>query len=115
MFFHHWHELCILILVMPLEKITCMSTLQERINNYLGDQMSDGRLVKVAGSTLTEYEYLRARTKVTLQNVKKRQDKPKRGLAQGVVITDFLAIFDLGLTGTAGQDARKCKERSPVN
>jgi hypothetical protein len=83
MFFHHWHGLCIRTLAMPLEKIVCMSTLKERINNHLRDQMSDGRVVKVAGADLTEYEYLRARAESNLQNVQKHQDKPKRGLADG--------------------------------
>jgi hypothetical protein len=60
-----------------------MSTLQERINNHLRDKMSDGRVVEVAGSDLTEYEYLRARAEINLQNVQKHQDKPKRDLAEG--------------------------------
>jgi hypothetical protein len=82
-FFHHRHELCILTLAMPLEKIICMSTLQERINNYLRDQMPDGRVVEAAESDSTEYEYLLARAEINLQNVQKHQDKPKRGLAKG--------------------------------
>ena len=67
---------------MPLEKIIGMSTLHERINNYLDDQMPGGRVVEVAKSDSMEYEYLLAKVETNLQNIQKQQDKPERGLAE---------------------------------
>ena len=59
-----------------------MSTLHERINNYLDDQMPGGRVVEVAKSDSMEYEYLVAKVETNLQNIQKQQDKPERGLAE---------------------------------
>jgi hypothetical protein len=70
-------------LAMLLEKIFCMSTLHERISNYLHDQIPDGPGVEVSESDSIEYEYLLARAQIDFQNVQKHQDKPKRDLAEG--------------------------------
>jgi len=60
-----------------------MSTLHERINNYLNDQVPDSRVVEVAESDATEYEYLLARAEIDLKNTPKHEGEPKRGLAEG--------------------------------
>jgi hypothetical protein len=70
-------------LAMLLEKIIRMTTLHERISNYLHDQMPGDGGVGVAESDSTEYEYLLARAEINLQKVQKHQDKPKPGLAEG--------------------------------
>ena len=68
---------------MPLENIIGMSTLHERINNYLHDQTPEGPVVEAAKSDPAEYEYLLARVDINLETVQKHQEKPKRGLAEG--------------------------------
>jgi hypothetical protein len=60
-----------------------MSTLHERINNYLLDQNPDSRVVEVAESDSTEYEYMLRRAEINQQNDQRPQVRPKRGPADG--------------------------------